>query len=78
MLEHPSNQNQNHFISCTPPKTVLSCDGGLSPEELVDRALKTLQDAGVQLIEWRSLLYRRMGVPVVLKVNSFRLLLALR
>ncbi|GBE90121.1 hypothetical protein SCP_1801450 [Sparassis crispa] len=37
------------------------------PEELVDHALHTLQDAGVELIEWRSLLYRRMGVPVLIK-----------
>ena len=40
----------------------------LSPEELVDKALKALQNAGVQLIEWKSLLYRRMGVPLIIKV----------
>ncbi|KAI0663748.1 hypothetical protein C8Q70DRAFT_906522 [Cubamyces menziesii] len=38
-----------------------------SPEELVDKALRALQEAGVQLIEWKTLLYRRMGVPVILK-----------
>ncbi|KAI0329299.1 hypothetical protein GY45DRAFT_1325243 [Cubamyces sp. BRFM 1775] len=38
-----------------------------SPEELVDKALKALQEAGIQLIEWKTLLYRRMGVPVILK-----------
>ncbi|KAI0323404.1 hypothetical protein GY45DRAFT_1406172 [Cubamyces sp. BRFM 1775] len=37
------------------------------PEELVDKALKTLQETGLQLIEWRTLIYRRMGVPVILK-----------
>ena len=40
----------------------------LSPEELVDKALKALQNAGIQLIEWKSLLYRRMGVPLIIKV----------
>ncbi|OCH91387.1 hypothetical protein OBBRIDRAFT_728815 [Obba rivulosa] len=38
-----------------------------TPEELVDRALHTLQQAGMELIEWKSLLYRRMGVPVIIK-----------
>ena len=41
-----------------------------SPEELVDKALKTLQDAGIELIEWSSLLYRRMNVPVIVKVSE--------
>ncbi|KAI0648911.1 hypothetical protein C8Q79DRAFT_887884, partial [Trametes meyenii] len=38
-----------------------------SPEELVDKALHALQEAGIQLIEWKSLLHRRMGVPVIIK-----------
>ncbi|KAI0775014.1 hypothetical protein BD413DRAFT_603049 [Trametes elegans] len=38
-----------------------------SPEELVGKALKALQEAGIQLIEWKTLLYRRMGVPVIVK-----------
>ena len=38
------------------------------PEELVDKALNTLQEAGIKLVEWRSLLYRRMGVPVIIRV----------
>ncbi|KAJ2913663.1 hypothetical protein MD484_g6765, partial [Candolleomyces efflorescens] len=33
------------------------------PTELVDAALSKLQAAGVKLIEWRALLYRRMGKP---------------
>ncbi|THH16508.1 hypothetical protein EW146_g4140 [Bondarzewia mesenterica] len=37
-----------------------------TPEELVDKALDRLQMAGVQLIEWGTLLFRRMGVPVIL------------
>ena len=50
-----------------------------SPEDLVDKALRALQEAGVQLIEWKTLLYRRMGVPVILKVrsNDFALLFEL-
>ncbi|EMD38754.1 hypothetical protein CERSUDRAFT_81550 [Gelatoporia subvermispora B] len=38
-----------------------------SLEELVDQALCTLQTAGIELTEWKSLLYRRMGVPVIIK-----------
>ncbi|KAH9946611.1 hypothetical protein B0H21DRAFT_399582 [Amylocystis lapponica] len=38
-----------------------------APLDLVDLALATLQSAGVEPVEWRSLLYRRMGVPVLLK-----------
>ncbi|KAI9061127.1 hypothetical protein FKP32DRAFT_1576640 [Trametes sanguinea] len=38
-----------------------------SPEELVDKALRALQEAGIQLIEWLSLLHRRMNVPVIIK-----------
>ncbi|THH15917.1 hypothetical protein EW146_g4641 [Bondarzewia mesenterica] len=37
-----------------------------TPEELVDKALHRLQIAGVQLIEWGTLLFRRIGVPVML------------
>jgi hypothetical protein len=40
----------------------------LPPAELVDLALSRLQNAGVKLIEWRALLYRRMNVPVIVKV----------
>ncbi|KAH9940638.1 hypothetical protein B0H21DRAFT_754562 [Amylocystis lapponica] len=44
-----------------------------TPLDLVDLALATLQSAGVEPVEWRSLLYRRMGVPVLLK--NFHLVL---
>jgi len=44
------------------------------PEVVVDKALERLQRAGVVLIEWRALLYRRMNVPIIVKV-SFSLLL---
>ncbi|KDQ28937.1 hypothetical protein PLEOSDRAFT_1112006 [Pleurotus ostreatus PC15] len=36
-----------------------------SPEALVDQATKKLLAAGIQLIEFRYQLYRRMGVPAV-------------
>ncbi|CDO78206.1 hypothetical protein BN946_scf184701.g4 [Trametes cinnabarina] len=42
-----------------------------SPEELVDKALRALQEAGIQLIEWLSLLHRRMNVPVIIKDFHF-------
>ncbi|KAF8549497.1 hypothetical protein OG21DRAFT_1478836 [Imleria badia] len=42
-----------------------------TPAELVDLALSTLQAAGVQLTEWRALLYRRMNVPVIVKDYSY-------
>jgi hypothetical protein len=35
------------------------------PMELVDMALRRLQNSGIQPVEWRSRLYRRMGVPVI-------------
>ncbi|KAL4250063.1 hypothetical protein ABKN59_004914 [Abortiporus biennis] len=41
------------------------------PAEVVDRALHALQQAGVQLIEWRALLYKRMNVPVIVKDFSY-------
>ncbi|KAI1797428.1 hypothetical protein LXA43DRAFT_877825 [Ganoderma leucocontextum] len=50
-----------------PPKADTAIINEYSPEELVDKALKTLQDAGIQLIEWLSLLHRRMNVPVIIK-----------
>ncbi|KAI1791229.1 hypothetical protein LXA43DRAFT_973244 [Ganoderma leucocontextum] len=51
-----------------PPKADMVGDiYAYPPEELVDKALKTLQDAGVELIEWLSLLHSRMNVPVIIK-----------
>lgn len=40
-----------------------------SPEELVDIALQRLQTAGLDPIEWRAPLYRRMGIPKILMVR---------
>lgn len=45
------------------------------PAEVVDIVLHALQSAGFQLIEWRALLYRRMKVPILVKVsNTVRIL----
>lgn len=43
-----------------------------SPSHLVGVALARLQAAGVELIEWRAMLYRRMSVPVIVRVNILR------
>ena len=59
----------DHFINMYPSQADTANIYESSPEELVDRALKTLQDAGIQLIEWQSLLHRRMNVPVVIRVS---------
>ncbi|KAI1791233.1 hypothetical protein LXA43DRAFT_889599 [Ganoderma leucocontextum] len=51
-----------------PPKAdVADIFSKYRPEELVDKALKALQDAGVELIEWLSPLHSRMNVPVIIK-----------
>lgn len=39
------------------------------PAEAVDIALRRLQKAGVELIEWGALLHRRMKVPVIVRVS---------
>ena len=71
MPQHSStNYPMDHFTNITPQKADNSTIYEFSPEELVDKALKTLQDAGIQLIEWLSILHRRMGVPVIIKVSS--------
>ena len=41
--------------------------------EVVDMALHALQSAGFQLIEWRALLYRRMKVPILVKVSNYHI-----
>ncbi|KAF9466757.1 hypothetical protein BDZ94DRAFT_1157418 [Collybia nuda] len=43
----------------------------LPPEALVDIAMERLSAAGVQLIEWRALLYRRLNVPIITKNFSY-------
>jgi hypothetical protein len=45
---------------------ILHCE----PAEVVDMALERLQRAGlVMIMEWQALLYRRMNVPVLVKVK---------
>ena len=56
------------------PKLLLkSLDAGNilknEPAEVVDMALQELRRAGVELIEWRAELYRRMHVPIVVMVS---------
>lgn len=40
------------------------------PSDVVDLALVQLQNIGIQLVEWRTLLYRRLNVPRLMKVFS--------
>lgn len=47
------------------PTTLLDLDE--QPAVLVDKALQTMKREGIQVIEWRALLYRRMKVPVFVK-----------
>lgn len=78
-LCRPTTMSQTQTISASPsfsPFHRLYLDTSsrqsvlyLDPAEVVDIALQKLQKAGVELIEWRSLLYRRMNVPVVLVVS---------
>jgi hypothetical protein len=45
----------------------------LPPEELLDIAVEKLQRASIRLVEWRTLLYRRMNVPRIVTVSLPRL-----
>lgn len=64
-------------VAAFPPRTYLDApikqdnDDTLryEPAEVVDMALGRLQRAGIVLIEWHSLLYRRMNVPVLIKAR---------
>ncbi|EDR10505.1 uncharacterized protein LACBIDRAFT_325175 [Laccaria bicolor S238N-H82] len=47
------------------PTTLLDLDE--QPAVLVDKALQTMKREGIQVIEWRALLSRRMKVPVFVK-----------
>ncbi|KAI0366288.1 hypothetical protein BV20DRAFT_972008 [Pilatotrama ljubarskyi] len=62
-LTKPANEYRNAH----PYAASASNIHDFSPEELVDKALRALQQVGVELIEWKSLLYRRMGVPLMVK-----------
>jgi hypothetical protein len=65
----------SHSVAAFPPQTyfdapfkqnnddILCCE----PAEVVDMALGRLQRAGIVLVEWHSLLYHRMNVPVLIK-----------
>ena len=59
----------DHFANLLPLKVDPSPNWEYSPEELVDKSLKALQATGIQLTEFLSILYRRMGVPVIIKVR---------
>lgn len=72
MLRTPRD-TQDYFQDAPPSSPSASTVHASSPEQLVDKALHALEKAGVQLIEWKSLLYRRMGVPVILKVHGFNI-----
>jgi hypothetical protein len=51
--------------------TATSLPGDLldfKPAEVIDVALCRLQDIGVELIEWRVLVFARMDVPVMFRV----------
>ena len=50
------------------PETIFMNLSTSPPEALVDLALQQLSAAGVKLIEWRAMLYRRMSVPMIPKV----------
>ncbi|KAL1949849.1 hypothetical protein VTO73DRAFT_8730 [Trametes versicolor] len=63
----PAKDPRDHFQEARPYPPSASNIYASSPEQLVDRALHALQEAGVELIEWKTLLFRRMGVPVALK-----------
>lgn len=65
----------NHSVAAFPPRIyldapikteqknddILRCE----PGDVVDMALGRLQSAGIVLLEWHSLLYHRMNVPVL-------------
>lgn len=52
----------NIVISPSPPSLMRY------PLEYVDLALYHLQQEGIQPVEWRSLLYIRMNVPLIFRV----------
>jgi hypothetical protein len=47
----------------------------LLPEEMLDIALEKMQSVGINLVEWRTLLYRRMNVPRIVSVSLLGLFL---
>ncbi|EIW57957.1 uncharacterized protein TRAVEDRAFT_48981 [Trametes versicolor FP-101664 SS1] len=63
----PVKDPRDHFQEARTHPPSASDIYASSPEQLVDKALHALQEAGIELIEWKTLLFRRMGVPVALK-----------
>lgn len=63
----PHDCKVKELNGCSTPKDVFE----QQPAELVDIALLRLQAAGIELIEWRALLYRRMAVPIIVKDFSY-------
>jgi hypothetical protein len=61
----PTDPLQHVFPDKQPEDHILNHE----PEEVVDLALEKLQEAGIMLVEWHSLLYRRMNVPLVIRVS---------
>ena len=67
----------NHSVAAFPPRIyldapikqnnddILRCE----PGDVVDMALGRLQSAGIVLLEWHSLLYHRMNVPVLIRAR---------
>ncbi|KAF8964812.1 hypothetical protein BDZ97DRAFT_1814611 [Flammula alnicola] len=69
-----SSPNFSHFPSHHFPRDIKTkplLDRDHEPAEIVDIALQALQRAGVELIEWRAVLYRRMNVPILVKNFSY-------
>jgi len=54
-----------------PDKQPEDCILNHEAEEVVDLALEKLQDAGIMMVEWRSVLYHRMNVPLVIRVGPY-------
>ncbi|PFH47180.1 hypothetical protein AMATHDRAFT_7022 [Amanita thiersii Skay4041] len=48
-------------------QSILDC----KPAEIVDAALVQLQTMGIELVEWKALLMRRMDVPIILRDFSY-------
>ncbi|KAI0264173.1 hypothetical protein BC834DRAFT_970902 [Gloeopeniophorella convolvens] len=69
---HSPTISATHILYPSPPPSPPPTPD-LPPEALVDLALVRLRDAGIELIEWRATVYRRMNVPVIVKDFSFAL-----
>ncbi|CCM00050.1 uncharacterized protein FIBRA_02076 [Fibroporia radiculosa] len=63
--DKPVEQSLLNYYSQTP------FDSYSLPEEVVDLVLQTLQNAGIEVVEWGALLLRRMGVPRLVRDYSY-------